>query len=85
MPDEAIAPIIEHVLHELRRALARPIYRIHKGQVGPVHEFALAQGWFRPMFPNLFGEPSMVALTDLGLKMLAEDQCRNGLPSETTR
>jgi hypothetical protein len=82
MPHEApaIAPIIEHVLHELRRALLRPIYRIHKGQVGPAHEFALAQGWLKPAPPiTLFGEASMVALTDLGLKMLAEDQCRNGL------
>lgn len=41
----AVELIIDKILHELKRALIAPIPRIHKGQLGPVHDMAVALGW----------------------------------------
>ena len=35
---------INPLLHELRRALRGPIFRIHKGALGPLHDRALEHG-----------------------------------------
>lgn len=98
MPDEAPAlkaPIstditLDHILHELRRALRGPIFRIRTGELGPLHDSALQQGWLMPASPGprtcvdprqwpMPGTIERLQLTDRGLKVLAEDQCRNGL------
>ena len=74
---EAVNNILDHVLHELRRALSQPIFRIHKGGIAPLHEYALEHGWFAPSRHG----GAFLDLTDAGLKVLAEDQCRRGLPA----
>jgi hypothetical protein len=98
MPDEAnaiTAPIsseiaLDHILHELRRALRSPIFRIRTGELGPLHDSAIDQGWLMPapaaprtcVDPRQWPMPGTIErlqLTDRGLKILAEDQCRNGL------
>jgi hypothetical protein len=85
---------LDHILHELRRALRSPIFRIRTGALGPLHDSALEQGWLAPAppgprscadprrWPNQGpGTIERLQLTDRGLKILAEDQCRNGLPT----
>lgn len=71
-----VSTFLDRILHELRRALRGPIYRIYKGGLAALHEYALAQGWLTPS-----GQAAaFLRLTDLGLKVLAADQCRRGLP-----
>lgn len=76
-PAEAIVvnDTIDNVLHELRRALPGPIFRMYRGALGPIHEFAVARCW---LMPSPHGA-AYLALSDAGLKVLAEDQIRRGL------
>lgn len=45
----AINLVIDHVLHELKRAKKGPIYRVCKGGIAPLHDIAVSWGWFRPL------------------------------------
>lgn len=91
MPDAAPAfrvpitseNILDHILHELRRALRGPIFRIQKGELGTLHDSALEQGWLAPVpqAPRSCADPrrwpsqgpgtiERLKLTDSGLERL---------------
>ena len=72
---EGFSRIIDDVVHELRRALRGPIFHIYRGELGPLHDFAIEHGW---LGPSRHGE-AYLALTDRGLRFLADDQNRRGL------
>lgn len=81
--DLAVDIVIDHVLHELRRAVKGPIYRVGKGGIAPLHDIAVGFGWLRPAAALSWSvkrrrppPQSMLALTPAGKQALLDDQRR---------
>lgn len=64
----AVAATLDQVIHELARALRRPIFHIHRGAVAVPQALALSFGWLAPAA----AEPRLLRLTDAGLRALAD-------------
>jgi hypothetical protein len=62
----AVAIVIADIVHELRRASIKPIWRNHYGMTAAAHAGAVAFGWLAPD-----RTPNLLALTDAGRAALA--------------
>jgi len=62
----AVAIVIADIVHELRRARVKPIWRNHYGMTAAAHAGAMAFGWLAPD-----RTPNLLALTDAGRAALA--------------
>lgn len=68
-PDPRIDVVIDHILHEVRRAARAPVWQIRGGQVAMPQAFALAFGWLCE-----HRDRRRLVVTDSGLKALAAHQ-----------
>lgn len=66
--DIAATLVLADVLHEVRRAVARPIFRIHRGRIAPCQATALAFGWLIPVR----ADPRLLSPTEAGRAALAD-------------
>lgn len=79
LADPAIAAaaavlIIDHILHEVRRAVRGPVYQVPSGPIALCQGTARAFGWLQPVPSARY----LVAVTDAGLKALAAQAALHG-------
>ncbi len=77
----AVAIVIADIVHELRRARVRPIYRVHYGTVAAAHAAGVLFGWLAPAsHPSSPKAPTasapLLALTDSGRLALTQAERR---------
>ena len=66
--------VLDLVLHELRRALVAPIYRVYRGEIAPYHAAAVSFGWLAPPVVDTPASGYLLALTATGRQALARAQ-----------